>query len=113
MTDSATIATLLISLVLLLIILGVLAVLVAYVTGAYRRAAHLLTQWATTNGYHIVESDRRYMRKGPFTWTSSQSQIVYHVTVQDPSGNVRRGWVRCGNFLLGPWKDDVDVSWDD
>ena len=74
-------------LALALLIVAVLAFLVAYATGTYRRASQLLSQWATRNGYRIIESDRRYIRKGPFFWTSSQSQIIYHVSVQDAYGN--------------------------
>ena len=101
------------ALFLLILVVGVLFALSAYAVGTYRHAAQILEQWAANNHYRIIESDRRYLRKGPFTWTSSQSQIIYRVTVQDPSGNIRHGWVRCGSFILGAWQNAVDVRWED
>lgn len=101
------------ALFLLVLVVGVVFALSAYARGTYRHAAHLLDQWASDNQYRIIESDRRYMRKGPFTWTSSQSQIIYRITVQDPSGNIRHGWVRCGSYLLGAWQNAIDVRWAD
>ncbi len=85
---------------------------VAYVIGTYRRAGRMLSQWAARNGYRIIESERRYIRKGPFFWTSSNNQIIYRVTIQDAYGNTHRGWVRCGSYLWGPWKDELDVRWE-
>ena len=101
------------ALFLLVLAVVVIFALSAYAVGTYRHAASLLDQWAADNNYRILESDRRYLRKGPFTWSSSQSQIIYHVTVQDPSGNTRHAWVRCGSFILGAWQNVVDVRWDD
>jgi hypothetical protein len=100
-------------LILLLTVMGGVFALSYYAIRTYQRAADLLAQWATSNNYRIIESDRRYLRKGPFFLTSSQSQIIYRVTVQDPNGNTRRGWVRCGSFLFGSWQNVVDVQWDD
>ena len=100
-------------LLLLIGAVGLVLALVFYAVRTYQRAADLLTRWAAQNNYRIVESDRRIIRKGPFFWTSSQSQIIYRVTVQDPYGNMHRGWVRCGSYLVGPWRNMVDVRWDD
>lgn len=97
----------------LLLVVGVVLILSTYALGTYRHATRLLDQWAAYNNYRLIESDRRYLRKGPFTWTSSQSQIIYRVTVQDPSGIIRHGWVRCGSYLLGAWQNVVDVRWED
>lgn len=41
-----------------------------------------------------------------------QRQTVYRVTVEDGAGDVRRGWVRCGGFMVGLWSDKVQVKWD-
>jgi hypothetical protein len=113
MQDSVQIIfTIACALFLLVLVVGVVFTLSAYVVGTYRHAAHLLDQWAADNNYRIVESDRRYLRKGPFTWNSSQSQVIYHVTVQDPSGNTRHAWVRCGSYILGAWQNVVDVRWE-
>jgi hypothetical protein len=108
-----TIFTIACALFLLVLAVVVIFALSAYAVGTYRHAARLLDQWAADNNYRIIESDRRYLRKGPFTWTSSQSQIIYRVTVQDPIGNIRHGWVRCGSYLLGAWQNAMDVRWED
>ena len=113
MRDVTPLLSALFTLCLGLLVLAVSVAGAVYAVGTYRRAARVLSEWATHNGYRIIESDRKYLRKGPFTWTSSQSQIIYHVTVQDANGNTRRGWVRCGSFLFGPWEDVVDVRWED
>jgi len=113
MRDFAPIVIVLSVLVLILLVVGFYALILAYANKAYRRANDLLAGWAARNGYRIIESEPRSFRKGPFFWTSSQSQVIYHVSVQDATGNIRRGWVRCGNYLFGPWNDEVDVRWDD
>jgi hypothetical protein len=108
-----TTGTLIVTLILILGVAAFITLLIAYVVGIYRRAANLLSEWATRNGYRIVESERRNILKGPFFWTSSNNQIIYRVTVQDSYGNVRRGWVRCGSYLWGAWQSQVDVRWDE
>jgi hypothetical protein len=101
------------ALIVIFMVLILLGLPVAYVVGTYRRAAQIFAEWAATNGYRIIESERMFVRKGPFFYTSSNSQIIYHVTVQDAQGNIRRGWVRCGSFWFGPWQNVVDVRWDE
>ena len=79
----------------------------------YRRSLAILGEWASRNGYTIVSAERRYFSKGPFFWTTSRSQVVFRVQVQDASGYVRNGWVRCGSWWLGLMSDQVEVRWDD
>jgi hypothetical protein len=89
------------------------ALLITFIVGGYRRADRMLTEWAARHGYRIIESQRHKLWKGPFLLSSSNNQVVYRVTVQDAQGNIRRGWVRCGNYRFGPWKKLIDVKWDD
>jgi hypothetical protein len=77
------------------------------------RSRSLLRQWADGNGYRIVKSSYRTAWRGPFAWTSSKGQTVYRVIVQDPAGNHRTGWVRCGGYLVGLLSDQVEARWDD
>jgi hypothetical protein len=79
----------------------------------FRRSRSLLDQWAEQNGLEILESDYRNFFKGPFFWTSSKGQTVYHVKVRDQEGKVRSGWVRCGGWLLGLLSDNAEVRWED
>jgi hypothetical protein len=83
------------------------------IRGGKRRAGQMLTEWAARNGYRIIESRRLYIFRGPYFSMSSRAQIIYRVTVQDAQGNIRRGWVRCGSYFLGPWRDVVAVRWED
>ena len=76
-----------------------------------RRARSLLEGWATKNGVGLVYAERRLLRKGPFIW-SSRGQVVYRIEVLDQKGNDRRGWVRCGSWLLGVLANQVEVKWD-
>jgi hypothetical protein len=105
------------TLLVVIIEIGFIALIVGlpivYVIGNYRRANRMLSQWAASNGYRIIESERRRFFKGPFFWSSSNNQIIYHVTIQDAYGNIHRGWVRCGTYFWGAWTDELDVRWDE
>ena len=77
------------------------------------RSRSLLEEWAGQNGYRVIESSYRSIMRGPFFWTTSKGQTVYRVTVEDRTGRVRSGWVRCGSFWGGLLSDPVQVRWDD
>jgi hypothetical protein len=79
----------------------------------YSRSQSLLEQWAAQHGYQLLRGEYRTFRRGPFFWTTSKGQTVYYVEVLDPSGNRRRGWVRCGGWFLGLLSDRVDVRWEE
>jgi hypothetical protein len=78
----------------------------------FSRSNSLLQAWAAEHGLRIVSQQYCWFRKGPYFWTSSRNQTVYHVTVEDEAGNIRRGYVRCGSWLLGLLSSEVDVRWD-
>jgi len=98
------------------------ALIVAMVCGAvlaawllvwhFKRARSLLDRWAKENGYEIVERSYRHLLKGPFFWTSSRGQAVYHVTVRDTQGSTRSGWLRCGGWWAGMFSDKTEVRWE-
>jgi hypothetical protein len=93
-------------------VIGLFAVaagMVALYIASYRR---ILTAWARRNGYTIVHSELRHLLTGPFFLRAANSQHVYRVTVRDSAGAIRKGWVRCGGFWLGPFSDAADVRWD-
>jgi len=79
----------------------------------YSRSRSLLEGWAAQNGYEILQREFRYLRRGPFFWTSSKGQTVYYVSVRDREGQVRFGFVRCGGWWLGLWSAKTEVRWDD
>jgi hypothetical protein len=91
----------------------VLVIAVAGLYWQYSRSRTLLERWAMQNDFELLSSDYRYLRKGPFTWTSSRNQTVYFVTVRDKQNQVRSGWVRCGGWWVGLYSDKTEVAWDD
>lgn len=79
----------------------------------YSRADKILEHWAENNGYEIVSKELRWFRRGPFFWWTSRGQEVYFVKVRGPDGEYRRGWVRCGNWLLGMFVDEAEARWNE
>ena len=78
----------------------------------FSRARSLLETWAKENHYEIIGRSYRHLLKGPFFWTSSKGQAVYHVTVRDPQGRIRSGWLRCGGWWAGMFSDKTEVRWE-
>jgi hypothetical protein len=113
MSDYTPLLTALFAFACILFTVGLPVLVIVFIIGMNRRSGQLLDRWASQNGYHIIERERRRYRKGPFFWTSSNNQVIYRVTVRDAYGNFHRGWVRCGSYQLGSWSGDVDVQWDD
>lgn len=98
---------------LVLIVVAVLVAAVVALFWQFGRSQSILDRWAESNGYRLIDSERRWMRKGPFFWRSSKGQTVFYVTVEDRQGHVRHGYVRCGGWLLGLLSDQATVEWDD
>jgi hypothetical protein len=91
------------------VVATLLALLVAW---SFRRSAFLLEEWAVGHHYQVLDRHYCWFCKGPFTWTSSNGQAVYRVTVADERGNRRCGWVRCGGWFWGLLSDQVEARWD-
>ncbi len=94
------------------IVVPTTALIVFAVIWSNRRAEALLARLAEENGFRIVEKEERQLRRGPFFWTSSKGQVVYHVTVEDQQGQLRRGFVRLGSWGRGIFSDQAEVRWD-
>lgn len=94
-------------------VLGFVAFAVLTMTWHFSRSRTVLEQWADQSGYEILHSEYRNFARGPYFWTTSRGQTVYHVRVRDSAGNVRSGWVRCGSWFLGLMTDQAEVRWDD
>ena len=76
------------------------------------RSQQMMRDWAVKNHLELEEAELRMFGKGPFWW-SSKWQVVYRVAARDTQGRLRRGWVQCGDWLLGMMGDRVEVRWDD
>ena len=74
------------------------------------RSRYLLKQWATANGFELVQMRMPWFKCRPF-WTSKH-QGVYQIRVRDRRGRERRGWAKCGGYFLGFLVDQVEVVWD-
>jgi hypothetical protein len=92
---------------------GFVAIAITAITWRFHRGQTLLRRWAASSGYRLHDHEVRWLVRGPFFWTTSKAQMVYRVTVEDNTGHLRRGWVRCGSWLGGLLSDRVDVRWDD
>jgi hypothetical protein len=101
----------------LVLALIVVAALVALVVGGsywrYRRSRQLLARWARQSRVELLRAERRLVSRGPFFWRSSDSQIVFRVTVRDRDGRVRHGFVRIGGWFLGVLSDQTAAEWED
>jgi hypothetical protein len=84
-----------------------------FIAWYFVRSRSLLQKWAAANGYEILHSECRELRRGPFAWTVSGKQAVYYVRVRSHEGHERSGWVRCGSFWSGLLSDKTEVKWED
>src|SRR5262245_36243780 len=65
-----------------------------------RRASDKVRASLQQAGYDIVQLQFRFLRWGPYSWTTNQrSQIVYRVVARERGGRERQGWARSGR----PW----------
>jgi hypothetical protein len=96
-----------------LMVLMVLGFAVLSMIWHFSRSNSVLDQWAEDNGFELLSSEYRHFMRGPFFWTTSKGQTVYHVKVRTSSGEVKTGWVRCGGFFLGLLSDAAEVRWED
>jgi len=95
-----------------ILILVVLAFVAGMMIWTFLRSREMLNRWAEDNGYQILSSEYRWLRRGPFFWTSSKGQIIYYVVVRTSDGQTRRGWIRCGSFWCGLLQDRVEERWE-
>jgi len=70
-----------------------------------------LNRWARNCGYRLLTVERRYLDRGLFPERVPRGLGVFHVTVEDGQGNVRRGYVRCSIGILGLLSEEATVRW--
>lgn len=100
-------------LAIILLGFGMLAIILLSLWWTTAKSQRLIQQWAAKNEYQLVASEERYVRRGPFLWTTSRGQTVFHITVLDPAGRRYSGFVRCGSWFGGLFSDKVEVIWDE
>lgn len=80
----------------------------------FQRGRSLLNRWAEENDLELLETEYRWLRRGPFFFRSNDKNAVYRITARDREGRTRSGYARCGGFWFGMWlSPDVTVEWDD
>jgi len=99
---------------LLPLCLIVLALAACYGYRHYLKARALLQSWADANSYRILHAKRRLLMPLGMFFTTSRSQVVYHVAVYDDSlKRIRSGWVRLGAYWTGAMDGDaIEVRWE-
>jgi hypothetical protein len=96
-----------------ILLLSVTALVIGLLYWHFSRSRSLLEQWAADNGFELLRSEYRTLRRGPFFWTTSRGQTVYYMEVRDHQGRTRTGWVRCGSWWWGLMSDKVEVRWEE
>ena len=67
------------------------------------RSRRIIERWAQSNGYEILSSEH---------WEILTGQEVYLVTIRTSEGEIRRGRVWCGIWLLGTFVNATKVRWE-
>ena len=93
------------------ILLAVAALGVVIWVWTIRKSKRMVEEWARRQGLQIVSSEFRWWRRGPFFWKSSRNQTVLYVTVRMPDGSPRSAFIRCGNWWVGLFTDQLEVKW--
>ena len=97
-----------------MLLVWLLLVAAALIWGFYweeRRAHQILRDWAAREGYKIIDTERTNARREPGI-TTTASQALFHVTVQDSYGLTRRLRVICGSRWLGMLRNVAEAKWE-
>jgi hypothetical protein len=95
-------------------IIWLLLVAAAVIWGFYweeRRSHQILRDWAAREGLKLLKSERRNPRQQEGI-AASASQVLFHVTVQDSQGLIRRARVVCGSRWLGMVRNIASSTWE-
>lgn len=68
--------------------------------------------WAKAQGMKIVRVELRVLKKGPYTWTTGDTQRVLRVAVRTAQGQPVQGWVCVGSWFVGLLSRRIAVRWD-
>jgi hypothetical protein len=77
-----------------------------------RRARRAIHDAVEREGLRLIAMRGRWVRQGPFFWTTTRSQMVYRLTAEDEANQRRTGWARWGRtWLFRP--DRLELKWDE
>src|SRR3954469_21359654 len=71
----------------------------------------VLPRWARQQGYRIIRQEIRYYSHGPFP--QNRYRPVMYVSVEDPQGRRKKGWVRLGWWYVVGFHEHIEVRWED
>jgi hypothetical protein len=97
----------------ILLLAVVIVAVIGLISWHFSRSRAILQRWADEHGFEILHCEYRHLAHGPFFWTTSRHQTVYYVSVRDPQGAERKGWVRCGGWFFGLMTDKAEARWED
>lgn len=60
--------------------------------------------WVKDKQYQLIFYKRR---------RAARIYCVFYIEVLTPSGQLKKGYIRCGDLLFGVLVDTVDVSWEE
>lgn len=78
-----------------------------------RRARAAVREAIRAGGDELVQMKQRWLRQGPFFWTTTRSQVVYRVVVRDSAGRQRTGWARWGRTWFLEPDTRLEFRWDE
>lgn len=68
------------------------------------RAETIMLNWVKEKQYQLLF----YKRQRPY-----KLYRIFYIEVLAPSGVIKRGYIRCGDLLLGVLVNAVDISWEE
>lgn len=80
----------------LLILLGISLVVLLMLS--QQANENKIQEWASDNGYQVVNIEERYLNWGPFKYRKND-QKIYQVKVIDKQKRQRRIWFRIGHMF--------------
>lgn len=83
-----------------------------YIAGQRIAGMRRLREWAEREGCRIVDAKYKFFGRGPFMWRTAAKKVLFYVTVEYPSAEVKTAWVLVGNAVFGPYSRSIEVKWD-
>ncbi len=98
----------------LLLIIGAIVGLAAmflnvhWLSNSEERATELISQWASENGWQLLEFNRE-LSTGPFGGIHGRGDIYFHFAIRDQNGHKRSGWAYFDCSLTGGGR--LQIKW--
>ena len=77
-----------------------------------KKAEKRIEYWASKYGYTIKKIDQRVLLKGPFSWSTKRTQLVFFVILLNDEGNQQTAFIRC-SYYSANLEEDFDIKWNE